>query len=246
MRDAFERAVARLEPVSLEALDERAALRRRVDCKYVVSRDELAEVVEEVGERYEALEIDGRRSFDYESIYFDTPDLRCFEDHVEGRRPRFKIRTRLYRDSATCFLEVKVKTRDDETVKRQRPHDPSAHGGLDPDARRFLDEVLRECTGEKAPVELAPSLTTRYDRTTLGAVDGGQRVTCDADVRLVAGDGQTRTLRERLVLVETKTEEGGGPVDGALEERDHASVTISKYRLGVGMLVAGEQHDAFA
>src|SRR3954447_15643846 len=139
MTDAFDRVVAYLPSVSLEALDERAALRRRVDCKYVVPRDELAAVVEEVGEEYDALEIEGRRSFDYESIYFDTPDLRCFDDHVEGRRPRFKIRTRLYRDSATCFLEVKVKTGDEETVKRQRPHDPSAHGGLDPDDREFLD-----------------------------------------------------------------------------------------------------------
>ena len=34
----------------------------------------------------------------YESVYFDTPDLRCFPGHVEGREPRCKVRSRLYAD----------------------------------------------------------------------------------------------------------------------------------------------------
>jgi hypothetical protein len=242
----LEDAVERLAPVSLEALDERAALRRRVDRKYVVAREDLAAVVDAAHGGYEVLEIDGHRSFDYESVYLDTPDLRCFRDHVESRRPRFKIRTRLYRETQACFVEVKVKTADEETAKRQRPHHPGAHGGLDPDARRFLDAALSELVGEPAPVKLAPSLTTRYRRITLGAVDGGERVTCDFELRLVAGDGRATKLREHLVLVETKTEEGGGAVDRLLAERGHEPVTVSKYRLGVGLLVADDAAHAGA
>jgi hypothetical protein len=242
----LEQAFARIDPVGLEALDERAALRRRVDCKYVVPRDELAAIVEEVASAYEALEIDGNRSFDYESVYLDTPDLRCFRDHVDKRRPRFKIRTRLYHETQASFLEVKVKTPDEETVKRQKDHDPSAPGGLDPEGREFLDDALQELAGERAPERLAPSLTTRYRRLTLGAREGGERVTTDLSVRLATPDGRATVLREDLALVETKTEEGGGAVDRALGERGHEPVTISKYRFGVGMLLEDDPGEAGA
>jgi hypothetical protein len=242
----LEDAVAALEPIGLEALDERAALRRRVDCKYVVARDALAAIVESAGDAYEALEIGGHRSFDYESIYLDTPDLRCFRDHVERRRPRYKIRTRLYHETEACFVEVKVKTADEETVKRQMPHDPSAHGGLNPEARRFLEESLDELTGSPAPEALAPSLWTRYRRLTLASIEGGERVTTDLDVRLAAADDRATTLRDDLALVETKTEEGRGVVDRLLDEGGHEPVTISKYRFGVGMLLEDDPGEAGA
>jgi hypothetical protein len=242
----LEDAFAELDPIGLDALDERAALRRRVDCKYVVARDALAAIVESAGDAYDALEIDGHRSFDYESVYLDTPDLRCFRDHVEGRRPRYKIRTRLYYETEACFVEVKVKTADEETVKRQMPHDPSAHGGLTPEARRFLDESLGELMGSPAPEALAPSLWTRYRRMTLASIEGGERVTTDLDVRLAAPDDRSTTLRDDLALVETKTEEGRGAVDRLLAEGGHEPVTISKYRFGVGMLLEDDPGEAGA
>jgi VTC domain len=120
---AFQRTVARLEPLSLEQLDEQAALRRRVDTKYAVSAAVAQEVVEAGAAQYRALEIDGRRRFGYESVYFDTPDLRCFTDHVQGRRPRFKVRSRLYRDTGACFFDVKVKRADEPMLKRQRSYE---------------------------------------------------------------------------------------------------------------------------
>jgi hypothetical protein len=242
----LEAAVGALAPLSLDELDRRAALRRRVDCKYVVPRDEFAVVVAAARDEYQALEIDGHREFDYESVYFDTPDLRCFRDHVESVRPRFKIRTRYYPETEACFVEVKVKSTDEETTKRQMPHDPSAHGGVDPDARRFLDEVLEELVGERAPERLAPSLTTRYQRLTLAAVDAGQRVTTDIDVTLSVADGRATRLRDHLALVETKTEEGQGTIDCLLAERGHEPVTISKYRFGVGMLLEDDPGEAGA
>jgi hypothetical protein len=243
---ALEQAVHGLGPVSLKDLDERAALRRRVDCKYVVARDALAEVIASAADEYDALEIDDRRRFDYESVYLDTPDLRCFREHVDGVRPRFKVRTRLYRETASCFVEIKVKNDQDETTKRQLAHDPSGHGGLDPEAREFLDDAMRELAGQPMPERLAPSLITRYHRMTLAAVDGGQRVTIDVDVRLATPDGAATTLRDDLALVETKTEEGQGPVDRLLAEHGHEPVTISKYRFGVGMLLEDDPGEAGA
>jgi VTC domain len=169
--NAFERAIGRLEPLSLEELDEQAALRERVDTKYVVPAAVAERVVEGLADRYRALEIDGRRSCSYASVYFDTPDLRCFTDHLEGRRPRFKLRSRYYRDTGACFFEVKVKSADGRMTKRQRPYDHGDHGSITEPARRLLDDTLTELADEPAPPHLAPSLSSSYQRLTLAPKD---------------------------------------------------------------------------
>src|SRR5436309_1066894 len=76
-------ALEALQPVSLEEVDRRAALLRRVDTKYVLKRDAAERLLRELARDHDVLAIDGRRRFAYESIYFDTPRLRCFRDHVE-------------------------------------------------------------------------------------------------------------------------------------------------------------------
>ena len=245
MRDV-ERAVLELDPISLEQLDEQASLRRRVDSKYVV-RDEVAgAAMRSLAGGYRGLEIDGRRCFTYESVYFDTPDLRCFRDHVDGARPRFKVRSRYYRETDACFFEVKVKRSGDETVKRQRPYDHADHGTITPDARAFLEETLAELAGEEPPGDLAPTLITIYERLTLAAREGGERATLDLSVQLRTMDGRDIELRDGEVLVETKTGERAGRLDAELRAAGCEPTSISKYRLGVGLLLAEDPDSASA
>lgn len=241
-----ESALGDLEPIGLEELDEQAKLRRRVDAKYVVPEDVAAATVRSVGAGYRALEIDRRRRFTYESVYFDTPDLRCFRDHVEGMRPRFKIRTRYYRETEACFFEIKVKRADDETVKRQREYDHSDHGTITPEARAFLEETLEELAGDGPPPDLAPTLITTYERLTLAAREGGERATLDLAVGLRSMDGRDVELRDRIVLVETKTGEGDSRLDDELRRAGCEPMSISKYRLGVGLLLAEDPESASA
>src|SRR5215208_1297450 len=131
-----------LSAVALDEMNDRAALQRRTDNKYVVALDDLAGLVDDLADTHEALEIDGERLFDYESTYFDTPSLRCFRDHVRDRTPRFKARTRCYLTTGECFFEVKVKQEDGETAKRNVDHDPDERTSLEPAARGLLAEVL--------------------------------------------------------------------------------------------------------
>src|SRR3954453_20720538 len=119
-----------LRTISLAALDERAALLRRVDRKYIADPKQLAQLIERLGEDHDVLEIDGRRAFSYDTVYFDTADLRCFREHAEDVRPRFKARTRCYVDAGDCNFEVKVKRRDGETDKRQTPEDGTRRSGV--------------------------------------------------------------------------------------------------------------------
>ena len=106
------------EPISLDEVDERAALQRRVDSKYLLTVEQLEELLEELRRDHQVLEIGGRRCFDYESVYFDSPGLTTYHDHREGRRPRIKVRSHLYVDPDTSFFEAKLKLEDDNTNAR--------------------------------------------------------------------------------------------------------------------------------
>ena len=139
------------DPISLDELDERAALLRRVDNKYAVTEQEFAELARRVRQDHQALEIEGRRLFGYSTTYFETPELRCLADHIEDRVPRFKARTRLYEDSGECVFEVKLKRSEDETDKRQIDYRPDARRRLTQEAQGCLRSAL-ERAGLQAPV----------------------------------------------------------------------------------------------
>ncbi|MFJ9614957.1 polyphosphate polymerase domain-containing protein [Streptomyces noursei] len=196
-------------PISLDELNERAALLARFDHSYLVPADTFRCIVGRLtdphrpGGPYRALAIDGRRAFRYHSVYYDTLELRSFHDHRQGRRLRFKIRERVYADTGERQFEIKLKGPRGDTVKRRRPL-TGAGTPLDPDCRGFLADTLRTAYGIGAPAVLQPSLTTDYLRATF--VADGERITCDA--ALVCDDLRTgRTVRcaDDLVLVETKT-----------------------------------------
>jgi VTC domain-containing protein len=231
----LEAAIAALRGVDLDELDERASLQRRVDRKYLVRQDRFAEILAELEDEQDALEIDGRRRFAYESVYFDTPERRCFVEHVEDRCPRFKVRTRLYADSARCEAEVKVKLCDGDTAKRQMEYESELRTELTPEAREFVERAVSEA-GAEPPGELVRTLTTQFSRFTIVAREWPERTTVDVDVRLTAAAGGCARLAGELALVETKTEEGSGRVDALLEAAGIEEVSLSKYRIGIGLL----------
>ena len=226
----------RLDAITLDDLDARAALQDRVDRTYIVREGELEALVERLAEGHLVLEIDGRRVFAYESVYFDTPDARCYRDHVDGRRPRFKLRTRLYADTGECVFEVKVKDAEGRTVKEHLPYAPEDRERLTPEARRFIADTLERLAGLSAPDDLERSLITRFKRATLAPRDGSARLTCDGDLRLVAPDGGCVVPRDSFVVVETKSEGGESPADDLLHDADREPLSLSKYRVGLALL----------
>ena len=87
-------ALASLPSISLDELNSVAALQTRTDRKYVVGEREAASILGSFDAGVEALETEGRRSFTYESVYFDTAELDAYKLAAHGRRRRYKIRTR--------------------------------------------------------------------------------------------------------------------------------------------------------
>lgn len=236
-----------LTPVTLDELNDAAALQTRRDRKYVLTRDELDDLLAALPPA-RVLEIDGARSFAYDSTYFDTPDLDAFRLAATRRRRRFKVRTRTYVDSGSCFVEVKTRAGRGTTVKERQPHDDAGHLGV---ARAFVSARLADAGAPSAPV-LTPVLRSRYHRTTLLLDDA--RVTLDtglvwellapaavvghADRHADPAVRHSAAIGDRVV-VETKTAAGSGPssVDRLLWRAGHRPDRISKYATGLAVLV---------
>lgn len=229
--------VGRLRPISLDELDEldeRAALLRRVDVKYVVDRERLTGLLGELSGDHDVLEIDGVRAFAYDTVYVDTPDLRCFREHAAGIVPRFKARARSYVDTGTSVFEVKVKPQAGETDKHQTPHTVPLEQ-LSPAADRLLESVLHDA-GIPAPHLLRPSLRTRFRRVTLASRHDSARLTLDLGVTLARLDGAAVRMQPDLALIETKSEDGDSRADRALCAHRVAPISLSKYRTGIDAL----------
>ena len=232
---ALDDRLAVLPAIGLAELEAAgASLQTRVDRKYVLTSDQLDALPITLGAR--VLVIEGRRTCEYESVYFDTPGLDSYLGAAHRRRGRYKIRTRTYADSGDCFVEVKTRGARGATVKTRLPHDGHP-AELTASARDFTTSTLGP---HRAPDELHPTLATTYRRSTL-LVDGGRpgltaRTTIDTDLVWVdMTTGERRPLGP-LVVVETKTGATPSATDRLLWRHGHRPVRISKYGTGMAVL----------
>ncbi|ANC32380.1 polyphosphate polymerase domain-containing protein [Isoptericola dokdonensis] len=236
--DVVARGLAPHAAVSLAELDATAALQTRVDRKYVLTADEVADLLAALSPTTRVLEIDDRRTFTYASTYYDTPDLVTFHQAAHRRRRRYKVRTRTYVDTGGTFLEVKTRAARGVTVKERVPAE-DAGPRLTPDAAGFVDDRLAAARVTAPPSsDLRPVLSSHYRRTTVLAPDA--RVTLDTDLtwRLAPGpDGDARWADVGgLVVVETKAGTAPSSVDRLLWRAGHRPDRISKYATGLAVL----------
>lgn len=226
--------LAVMDTIGLAELIERAALQTRVDRKYLVPLDRLPLLLDQLIPYARVLEIDGARSFRYESVYFDTDLLASYHCAAYRRRRRFKVRTRTYLDSAQCWLEVKTSGARDNITKHRLPYDPRDRTTVGP-GQDFVEEaLLREAICPPAGSALDPVLVTTYRRATLLLPETASRVTIDTGLAWQAGD--TSLHLPDLAVVETKTSAAASPADRMLWQRGLRPARISKYATGLAAL----------
>jgi len=213
-----------LTHISLEELNAHAELLTRTDRKYIVSNELLAQLIESNRASLATLDIDGRREFLYESVYFDTDDLRLYRDAATSRRFRFKVRTRAYRDTDVAVLEVKLKDGRGQTVKSRLDYSNDDRHHLTDAARAFVDELAGR---PGVAATLQPVLTTAYRRATLVDVAPGARYTIDRGLSCTEPCGNAIGLDE--VIIETKSDGSASMLDRWLWQRGVRPVRISKY-----------------
>lgn len=225
--------LAAREPISLSEVVQEASLMTRVDRKYLLSMGELAHFLTRLGTDFRAMDIASRRVFGYSSTYFDTAGLEQFRAHRQGRRRRFKVRTRTYLDSGLCMFEAKLKGARGETEKHRIPYPPAQRMQLNRDATSFLATLLDDHYGMPLPA-LVPVMTTEYRRGTLVNPHSSERVT--ADVALVCRDTSSEVAGPDMVVLETKSSTGRGAADRLLAGMGIRDVGMSKYCVGIALL----------
>ncbi|GAA0715749.1 polyphosphate polymerase domain-containing protein [Dactylosporangium roseum] len=262
---ALRQALTGLPPVSLADVTSAAALLTRVDRKYLLPARSAGAFVAALGAGVTALEIDGRRLFEYDSVYFDTADLDTYRAHLQRRRRRYKVRTRSYLDSGECLLEVKLKGARGVTVKQRLRYPFADRERLTGAGLGFVREALGDAY-QITPPALGPVLRTRYRRATLVTDDRSTRLTCDVGLVCSADDwsgaqwrGRSSWARlegraaaaerrppDRLapglrdhVLVEVKSANQSTPVDRILRGLGVRPAVMSKYCVAVAMLHPG-------
>ncbi|MFJ6831811.1 polyphosphate polymerase domain-containing protein [Streptomyces sp. NPDC091209] len=223
---------------TLAEVDAAAALQHRTDRKYLVPLGLARRLVERLADGHRVLDLDGRRTTSYHSTYFDTPQLGAWRAHVQGRRRRWKVRTRLYAEDGLCRVEVKTKDGRGATVKHALRAPAAEYGRLSVQAAGFLDEVL---AGSSIPVRAADLVATteiRYVRAALADLDHGTRVTLDGVLTCHDGD-RSAALDPDFVLVETKGGVRPAPADRMLLDLGVRPVSLSKYLVGQALLTPG-------
>lgn len=187
-----------MKPISLGEMKD-VKLMNRVDTKYLVTSDDLLMILKGISSRYYAQEVEGNRLSPYDTIYYDTPDLRMYIIHHDKHLVRDKVRVRTYVDSHLTFCEVKHKTNKGRTKKKRIEVQPGTDVTSDPEASAFLAER------QPYPVDsLRPSLETIFDRFTLVNDEKTERLTIDCNLVFNNPVSHTSATMDPLVIMELK------------------------------------------
>lgn len=232
------RLLAALEPTTLAGL-ETVSLLNRVDTKFLLPAAQLGALLPDLARDYVVLDVDGRRLHRYRTLYFDTPGLDLYRRHHAGQAVRYKVRSRAYVDSGLAFFEIKAKDECGRTLKH-RVSTGTLLTELTPEAAALL--------AEHAPPGgrlVEPKLRNDFLRITLVGTQCAERVTLDLGIQL-AFDGRTAIL-PGAVIAEVKQSgvDKSSPFMRRMREAGRAPTSISKYCVGVALLVRGMEHDAF-
>jgi hypothetical protein len=173
----------------------------RMDSKFVAPVLLLPSLLEEMLPVFRVQANNDIRVAPYCTQYLDTPDLKMYLMHQNGKLNRQKIRIRSYVDSHLSFLEVKNKTNRRRTSKRRIPVGLShlASIGDLKEEKQFLEENALFDTDS-----LAPSLANDFKRMTFVNNNATERITIDTHLSFLNYQtGNTQSL-DKLMIIELK------------------------------------------
>ncbi len=228
--NSFTDILKNYTPISLDEMDS-IRLMNRTDTKFVFNASLLPALLNELKDHYRVLEIDNNRHFLYHTTYLDTHDFQFFYQHMSSRPGRYKVRYRKYEATGGAFLEVKLKTRQNRTVKwrisRNHSNDmPSDH------ELEFLSHHVQQVADSLHPV-----LENQFQRITLAGLQTKERITIDYNLSFRSPEGNEKRL-PFLAIVELKREgfTGSTPITQALKKQRIQPTGFSKYCIGSVMV----------
>lgn len=210
--------IQQFEAISLDKMND-VALLNRFDSKYQLPVSKLYQVLEAIKNNYFVLEIDGKRSHKYSTIYYDTGTDDLYTNHHNGRLNRLKIRKREYVDSNLTFLEIKRKNNKGKTRKlRMVAENKNVSFSLKEldflSQNTHFDFILSNFT-------LPVKNTNSFKRITLVNKDFSER--CTIDLEIVSYSKNKKVEMGTMAIVELK--------QGCVNEKTPLANTLNQYRV---------------
>jgi len=228
-------AIERMEPITLEEMDS-IKLLNRVDSKFLTTEKTLERALEMAADKgYRALVIEGSKISPYDTLYYDTPELRMYTEHRRGKLTRKKVRVRTYVATGITFLEIKRKNNKGRTKKKriQVPAGEMSDFRADAEACGFLLEKSGYEVGE-----IAPKLYTRFRRITLVNPEKTERLTIDMSLEFENFESGAKKSLGPAVIIELKQDGlADSRIRHILSELRVKPVRISKYCIGTSLAV---------
>lgn len=207
-----------------------ATLQNRKESKYLLTTHQALDLLKHLPETYHIFEVDGKQVQTYKTTYFDSPEFQLYLAHHNGRKPRYKVRTRSYIDSDLTFLEVKEKKNTGRTIKHRLQIEELVIR-LGSDIREFLSSCFPFDYAEYKPV-----LINEYRRITLVSTIHPERITLDID--LTFHSGSIDILLPNIVIAEIKrsSDHIRSPALDYLNTIRLRPRGFSKYCIGISLL----------
>lgn len=189
-----------MQPITLQEM-ESIRLMNRVDTKFLIREDLLAELLDHVKNDYMAQVVAGQQVCQYRTLYYDTVDAEMYNNHHNEKLNRQKVRARTYVDSDISFLEVKRKNNKGRTTKvRIRiPLDAVDNIAGNAEAMEFLSK-----NSTIPGSEIIPQLSNSFERITLVNKEKTERLTIDAHIHFKNLSTGIEKDATDLVVVELK------------------------------------------
>ncbi|MDR0305371.1 MAG: polyphosphate polymerase domain-containing protein [Chitinispirillales bacterium] len=232
------------------------AFLNRFDTKFVLKNNMVFHFLEKIQKDYSVLDISGTVIQSYNTVYFDTPDLLCFNMHHNKRMNRFKFRTRKYLSNGKTFNEIKRKLNTGKTVKFRQRRDGLegivSKAGVEalPPLRDLSDydehfESLVRQNGYGFVGELIPSLHVYFNRVTFLNKHFPERMTLDFG--LGYGYNGMDLMLPNTAIVELKREKGP---QRTLSQNFFRGICkepsgFSKYTIGISLTHAEAKKNRF-
>ncbi|MBT3181613.1 MAG: polyphosphate polymerase domain-containing protein [Deltaproteobacteria bacterium] len=210
-------------------------LMKRQDTKFLLPIEKLERFIEQLIPHYRILEIENKRIFEYENLYFDTDALTCYRHHHNQKLNRYKFRHRKYMDSGLQYFEVKLKDNKRRTVKKRYEKDSVAtklsDGMITKIRNRFPSSHIVDLG------LLKPKIWISFSRVTLASRELEERATIDFNLTFKNMTGVKKDLHT-IAIAEIKQERLNlrSPFALALKELNSYPGTFSKYCTGIFLM----------
>ncbi|HWQ66971.1 MAG TPA: polyphosphate polymerase domain-containing protein [Methanospirillum sp.] len=225
----MENILACYSSISLEEMAAASLMDRR-EQKFLLTEQQARDIILTLSGDLRILEIEGSRMGMYETMYFDTDEFTIYLNHHNGRKNRFKLRSRRYVVSDHSFLEVKQKVNTGLT-KKVRMQTDHLMTRIESGIKEFISGHI-----PYNPDSFTSKIFNTYRRVTLVTPDLSERITLDFDISY-DHDHQCVQL-PNVVIAEIKT---AGKIRGSvlstlMSQLHIRPISFSKYCIGISLL----------